>query len=85
MLTSESNGSSGLYLLDLASGKRRVVQVSVRQDSVYAGVSFSPDGSLLFAVAAAGNLAVINRQTGAVGTLGAPLPVLSQLVLRPAR
>jgi hypothetical protein len=85
MLTSDSNGSNGLYLLDLASGKRRVVQVSVSQDSVYAGVSFSPDSSLLFAVAADGNLAVINRQTGAVGTLGAPLPVLSQLVLRPAR
>jgi hypothetical protein len=85
LLSSDSNGGSGLYLLDLASGKRRVVQVSVSQESLDAGVSFSPDSSLLFAVAADGSLAVINRRTGAVGTLGAPLPVLSQLVVRPAR
>ncbi len=85
MQTSDSNGRSGLYLLDLASGKRRVVQISISQEFIYPGISFSPDSSLLFAVAADGKLAVINRRTGAVGTLGAPLPVLTQLVLRPAR
>jgi hypothetical protein len=85
MLTSGSNGGNGLYLLDLVSGRRRVVQVSLNQDSFYAGISFSPDSSLLFAVAADGKLAVINRRTGAVGTLGAPLPALTQLILRPAR
>jgi hypothetical protein len=61
------------------------VQLSVGQESFDADISFSPDSSLLFAVATDGSLAVINRRTGAVGSLGAPLPVLSQLVLRPAR
>jgi hypothetical protein len=85
MLSPGSTGSNGLYLLDLASGKRRDVQVSVSQESFDAGMSFSPDSSLLFAVAADGKLAAINRRTGAVDSLGAPLPFLRQLVLRPAR
>jgi hypothetical protein len=85
MLTSGPTGVGGLDLLDLGSGRHRTVQVSISQESLDAGLSFSPDSSLLFTVTAAGNLAVINRRTGAVGSLGAPLPVLSQVVLRPAR
>jgi hypothetical protein len=85
MMTSGPNGAIGLDLLDLASGNRRVLDVSVSQQSYDAGIVFSPDSTWLFAVVTDGTLAVINRETGAVGTLGAPLPALSQLVLRPAR
>jgi hypothetical protein len=85
MLGTSPDGGRGLYLLDLASGRRRDVRLSVSQDSFDADLSFSPDSSLLFTVAAEGSLAVITRRTGAVGSLGVPLPVLSQLVLRPAR
>jgi hypothetical protein len=84
MLT-DSNGSRGLYLLDLASGERRAVQISVNPDSPDAGISFSPDSARLFALTAVGTVAVIDRRTAAVSTLGTPLPVLNQLVLRSAR
>lgn len=85
LLTTDPDGRSGLYLLDLASGKRRVVAISIKQEAFTGGVSFSPDSAWLFAVAENGSLAVINRRSGAVGTLGTPLPVLDQVVLRPAR
>jgi hypothetical protein len=85
MVTSGEDGNPGLCLLDLASGKRRVLDVSVNQESFDGGVLFSPDSTWVFAVTAAGTLAVINRRSGTVGSLGAPLPALSQLVLRPAR
>jgi hypothetical protein len=85
MVIPGQNGASELYLIDLASGKRRTVGVSVSQESFDAGLSFSPDSSLLFAVTPDGKLAVINRRTGAVGSLGVPLPFLKQLMLRPAR
>jgi len=85
MPTSGPNGDGGLDLIDLGSGKHRAVPVSISQDSLDAGLSFSPDSSLLFTVTADGHLAAINRRTGTVGSLGAPLPVLSQVVLRPAR
>jgi sugar lactone lactonase YvrE len=86
MLTSGSQGVFGLYLLDLATGGRRVVKLSVQQSFFDAvGMAFSPDSKSLFAVTTDGTLAVINRRTGAVGGLGAPLPALTQLILRPAR
>ena len=85
MVTIGPDGNMGLYLLDLASGKRRVLDVAAQPESFDGGFSFSPDGNWLFAVTAAQTLAVINCRTGAVGSLGAPLPPLSQLVLRPAR
>ena len=84
LLNVGSGGSSTLYLLDLTTGKRRPLTVSVNQSSFGATLAWSPDSRWLFAVTAAGTLAVINRQTAQVGTLGAPLPTLTQLVLRPA-
>jgi WD40-like Beta Propeller Repeat len=85
MVTLSQDGALGLCLLDLASGKRRVLEVALSQESFDGGVSFSPDGTWLFAITSAKTLAVINSRTGGVGTLGTPLPPLTQLVLRPAR
>ncbi|MEO6502091.1 MAG: hypothetical protein ABIQ09_09290 [Jatrophihabitantaceae bacterium] len=84
MLTSARNGAIGLQLLDLATGSRRVVNVSVNQAYVGA-IAFSPDSIWLLAITVNGELSVINRKTGAVGSLGVDLPALSQIVLRPAR
>ncbi|HEX8082550.1 MAG TPA: hypothetical protein VF557_20240 [Jatrophihabitans sp.] len=84
MLTSARNGAIGLQLLDLATGNRRVLNVSVNQ-SYEGAIAFSPDSNWLLAVTVDGTLSVINRKTAAVGSLGVPLPPLSQLVLRPAR
>jgi hypothetical protein len=77
------NGTVGLYLLDLASGRRRVLDLSVNQASYFGAVAFSPDSKWLFAVTPDGSLAVINSKTGSVGSLGAPLPPLTQVILRP--
>lgn len=84
MLTSAPNGAIGLQLIDLATGNRRVLSLSVNQSYTEA-ITFSPDSAWLFAVTADGALSVINRKTGAVGDLGVPLPPLSQLAVRPAR
>lgn len=85
MLTADPDGHSRLYLLDLASGKRRPLAASVSQDAFDAGFTFSPDGRWLFVVTDGGALSVVNCRTGAIGSLGVTLPALSQLVLRPAR
>jgi hypothetical protein len=83
MLTSAPSGGIGLQLLDLATGRRQVLNVSVNQ-SYTGAITFSPDSNWLFAVTADGALAVIDRKTGAVSDLGVPLPALSQLAVRPA-
>jgi hypothetical protein len=86
MLTTGTQGVLGLYLLDLTSGRQRVIKVSVEQEFSDAGsLVFSPDSKWLLAVTSDRKLAVINRRTGAVGNLGIPLPALDQLALRPAR
>ena len=84
LLTSARNGAIGLQLLDLATGNRRILNVSVNQ-SYEGAIAFSPDSNWLLAVTVDGTLSVINRKTAAVGSLGVPLPPLNQLVLRPAR
>ena len=84
MLISARNGAIGLQLLDLATGNRRVLNVSVNQ-SYEGAIAFSPDSNWLLVVTVDGTLSVINRKTAAVGSLGVPLPSLNQLVLRPAR
>jgi hypothetical protein len=83
MIAPAPNGTMGLFLLDLASGRRRVLDLSVNQASYYGAAAFSPDSKWLFVVTADGSLAVINPKTGSVGSLGAPLPPLTQLLVRP--
>ncbi|MEO7261930.1 MAG: hypothetical protein ABI047_11855 [Jatrophihabitantaceae bacterium] len=85
MTTSSPNGAIGMYLLDLATGSRRTINVSVNQQSYDAGIAFSPDGDWLFAVTVDRTLAVINLKAAAVEALDVPLPPLSQLLVRPAR
>jgi WD40 repeat protein len=73
----------GLYLLDLESGNRKAIAVSVTPDSSGA-IAFSPDSRWLFVVTPDFSVAVVNRATGAVSTLEGFLPPLTQLVVRPA-
>jgi len=84
MLTSGPNGSSGLYLLDLKSGHRKVINLSVSLAAIDGNIAFSPDNRWLFAVAADGTVMTVDRASGAVSTLEESLPPLSQLVIRPA-
>lgn len=84
MLTTGSNGSSGLYLLDLATGSRRVIDLAVSTDAFDGTVVFSPDSRWLFAIAADGTVMSVNRASGATGVLDKSLPPLNQLVVRPA-
>jgi hypothetical protein len=85
MITFDHSGRIGLELINLASGSRRALKVLLYMESYDGGgIAFSPDSALVFAVTAEKTLAVINRETGTVGSLGAPLPPLSQLALRPA-
>lgn len=80
MLEISTGGAIGLSLLDLHSGSRRSVAVAMDGDGT---VIFSPDSHWLFAVTARGSLAVIDVRTADVGGLGAPLPPLSQLAVKP--
>ena len=84
MLNPSPNGASGMYLLDLRSGERKVVDVSANLESFDGVLAFSPDSGWLFAITVDGSIAVVNRATGAVGTMEGALPPLTQLTLRPA-
>jgi DNA-binding beta-propeller fold protein YncE len=84
MLQTGPQGESQLYLLDLVSGRRRVVPVTPNPDAYDGAVAFSPDSRWLFAVTAGGTVSVVNSRTAAVRPLGIALPSLSQLVVRPA-
>lgn len=84
MLTAGPNGGSGLYLLDLATGRRKVIDLTVSLGSFDGTLAFSPDSRWLFAIAADGTLMTVNRASGAVSELAHGLPALNQLVVRPA-
>lgn len=84
MLAPSPSGGSGLYLLDLHSGARKMLHVSANLESFDGVLAFSPDSRWLFAVTVDGSIAVVNRATGAVSTMEGPLPPLTQLVVRPA-
>ncbi len=84
MMTTGQNGAAGLYLLDLVTGGRRTVDVALTQETQDGAIAFSPDGKWLFAITAGGELAVIDRRTGAVSDLDVALPALSQLAVRSA-
>jgi hypothetical protein len=85
MVSQGSESGLGVYLLDLASGKRRELGIMVNEQTYGDNFAFSPDGRWLFVVNSFGTLVVVNCRTGAVGDLGVPLPDLKQLVVRPAR
>jgi hypothetical protein len=81
MITADGN-DPGVYLLDLATGKRRNLGILVGNPDD--GFAFSPDGKWLFVVNTGGTLVVVNVRTGATGSVGVPLPALNQVVVRPA-
>lgn len=82
MMTTGPNGTVGLYLLNLGSGRRKVLELSINQMDYQGAVAFSPDGKWLFAITADGSLSVINPKTATMRSLGAALPPLGQLVIR---
>jgi hypothetical protein len=84
MMVGAPNALATLYLLDLATGRRRKVEVAVTQDALDGPTAFSPDSKWLFVVTDNGDLSVVDCRTGAVHALGMPLPTLSQLIVRPA-
>jgi hypothetical protein len=84
MLEASPGGAVRVYLLNLASGKRRPVTVDLDDRGPTGTIVFSPDSRWLFAVTARGKVAVINPRTAGVTDLDAPLPALSQLAVKPA-
>jgi WD40 repeat protein len=85
MLTQDPDGTYRMYLVDLATGKRRVLEIPTDPTNDDGGFTFSPDGRWLFVLTSDRRLVVVNSRTTAVGSLGVPLPDLIQLAVRPAR
>lgn len=85
VLASRPEGTVEVALLDVARGSwRRVLNLAVTQQTFEGALAFSPDSRRLFAVRADGAIAMINPRTAAARPLGAALPPLTQLVVRPA-
>ncbi|HEX8093262.1 hypothetical protein [Jatrophihabitans sp.] len=85
VLTSRPEGTVEVAVLDVARGSwLRVVNLAVTQATLDGALAFSPDGKWLFAVTAGGSIAVINPRTSTASILDVPIPVLNQLVVRPA-
>lgn len=70
-----------VVLVDLRTGIERDPAVAVSEDD---SLGWSPDGHWLLAVTAAGHVVAVDARTAAVHPLGASLPPLSQLLVRPA-
>ena len=73
-----------LHLLDLRSGADRVLSLPVSQDADNETMAWSPDSRWLFVVTDVGAVRVVNASTGQVGSLGVPLPFISQVAVRDA-
>jgi hypothetical protein len=74
-----------VYLLDLDTGARHPLRLSVDQASDAATLAWSPDSRWLFAVDAHGQLDAVDPRTGQVmssGGAGITLPPLNQLAIR---
>jgi hypothetical protein len=76
--------SRGIDLLDLDSGASLPVEVTQSSSGVVNSpqLFWSPDSRWLFATNAAGQVVIINRDTGRATALPARLPALDQLALR---
>ena len=73
-----------LHLVDLRSGADRVLDLPVSQDADNETMAWSPDSRWLFVVTDVGAVRVVNASTGQVGSLGVPLPFISQVAVRDA-
>jgi hypothetical protein len=73
-----------LYLLDLRSGAGRALSLPVSQDADNETMAWSPDSRWLFVVTDVGAVRVVDASTGQVGSLGVPLPFISQVAIRDA-
>ncbi len=73
-----------LHVLDLRSGGDRVLSLPVSQDADNETMAWSPDSRWLFVVTDVGAVRVVNASTGQVGSLGVPLPFISQVAVRDA-
>jgi len=80
-----SRGSQlSLHLVDLRTGADRVLGLPVSQDADNETMAWSPDSRWLFVVTDVGAVRVVNASTGRVGSLGVPLPFISQVAVRDA-
>jgi WD40 repeat protein len=75
-------GTIAVELIDLATGHRRHVDLSLDDEVLDAAMVWSPDGRWLFTIGAGGTLRAIDRRTGGARSLGVSLPELRQLALR---
>jgi hypothetical protein len=82
LLLGGSPGAIAVELIDLATGHRRHVDLTLDDAVLDATMVWSPDSRWLFTIGAGGTLRAIDRGTGGVRSLGVSLPGLSQLALR---
>jgi hypothetical protein len=74
----------GLTEVNLVTGTTARIGVPVSQDTSSQTMVWSPDSAWLFVVAADGRLVAVSAASRRVVSLGVPLPVFSQLAIRPA-
>jgi hypothetical protein len=84
MLESDTLGTTRVRLLDLASGTERQLGVPVNRSFQDSTMVWSPDSRWLFIATADGGLTPVDPATGQVYDIGATLPELRQLAVRPA-
>jgi len=75
-------GMMGLALVDLPSGARREIDLSLIDTDRQGTLAWTPDGRQLLAVDVAGRIRVVDPRTGHVSGLGAALPSIVQIAVR---
>jgi sugar lactone lactonase YvrE len=73
-----------LTLLDLGSGKRRTVRMTVGEGQGLSSLAWSPDGRWLFAVDASAHVFAVDPRTTRAAMLVAGLPTVRQIAVRTA-
>lgn len=77
-------GTTGLVLVDLRSGDRRAVALSLIGTDGDGTLAWSPDGRWLFAVDSAGQIEAVDPRSGRISSLIPGLPTVVQLAVRRA-
>ena len=72
-----------LNLVDLASGAATTIDAPMTQTSSSQMLAWSPDSRWLIVVDANGQLLAVNRLSHRVQSLGVPLPIVTQIAVRP--
>lgn len=80
-----STGEQGLSILDLRTGRERLLPVRLSRDAFSDVAVWSPDGKQLFAADATGRVRVVDTTTWQVSLLNLNLPAVLQLAIRPEK